>query len=64
MKYSDEQIESFADEHIKMLMNDEYTVESLPNSEYLYYGALEQEYSEAIRNTNPNSRLFRSTFED
>ena len=64
MEYSIEQIEGFADEHIRKLMNNEYIVESLPNSEYLYYGELESEYSEAIRNTNPNTRLFRSTYED
>jgi len=64
MKYSLEQIEGFANEHIKKLMNDEYIVEGLPNSEDLYYGVLEDEYSKAMRNTNPNSRLFKSTYED
>jgi len=64
MKFSVEQIEEFANEHVSKLMNDEYIVESLPNSEYLYFGVLENEYSEAIRNTNPNSRLFKATYED
>ena len=64
MKYSVEQINEFADEHINKLMNNEYIVESLPNTEYLYHGELENEYSEAIRNTNPNSRLFKATYED
>jgi len=64
MKYSIEQIREFADEHISKLMNDEYIVESLPNNEYLYHGELEDEYSASIRNTNPDSRLFKSTYED
>ena len=64
MKYSIEQIKQFADNHVQKLMNDEYLVENLPNSENLYYGELENNYSEAIRNTNPNSRLFKSTYED
>ena len=64
MKYSIEQIKEFADKHINKLMNDEYTVESLSNSESLYYGELEDDYTEAIRNTNSNSRLFKSTYED
>jgi len=64
MEYSDDQITRFADTRIEKLMNDEYTVESLPNNEYLYYGELENEYSEAIQSANPNSRLFVSTYED
>ena len=64
MEYSIEQIVGFADEHIRRLMNCEDIAESLPNREYLYYGAQEDEYSQAIRSTNPNSRLFRATFED
>ena len=64
MEYSVEQIWGFADKHIDKLMNDDYIVERLPNSEQLYYGALEDEYSEAIRNANPSSRLFAATFED
>lgn len=64
MKYSKEQINQFADEYVSKLMNDEYLVDNLPNSERLYYGELEDEYSEAIRNTNPHSRLFKSTYED
>ena len=64
MKYSIEQIRAFADEHVRKLMNDEYMVESLPNSEHLYFGALEDEYSEAVRSSDPNSRLFKATYED
>ena len=64
MEYSIEQIEKFADEYVEKLMNNEYTVESLPNSECLYSGELEDEYSKEIRNTNSNSRLFKSTYED
>jgi len=64
MKYSVEQIMGFADERVNKLMNDEYLVESLPNSERLYSGEHEDAYSEAIRSTNPNSRLFKSTYED
>ena len=64
MKYSIEQIKEFADMHINKLMNDEYTIESLSNSESLCYGELEDDYTEAIRNTNSNSRLFKSTYED
>ena len=64
MEYSIVQICGFADERIEKLMNDEYIVEGLPNSENLYYGELEEVYSEAIRSTNPNSRLFKSTYEE
>ncbi|MCL2146879.1 MAG: hypothetical protein FWH52_03630 [Synergistaceae bacterium] len=64
MEYSIEQINEFADEFINKLINDEYIVESLPNSECMYHGEIEEMYSEAIRNTNPNSRLFKSTYED
>jgi len=64
MEYSIEQINGFASERVRKLMNDEYIVESLPNTEYLYSGEMEDEYSEAIRNTNPDSRLFKSTYED
>ena len=64
MEYSIEQIKGFADEFVKKLMNDEYIVETLPNNEYLYFGEMEEKYSEAIRSTNPNSRLFKSTYED
>ena len=64
MEYSIEQINGFASERVRKLMNDEYIVEGLPNTEYLYSGEMEEEYSEAIRNTNPDSRLFKSTYED
>ena len=64
MEYSVEQIIKFADQHIDQLMNDEYVVESLPNSEYLYHGYLEEEYSQAVRNANPDSRLFKATYEE
>ena len=64
MEYSIEQINGFASERVRKLMNDEYIVEGLPNTEYLYSGEMEDEYSEAIRNTNPDSRLFKSTYED
>jgi len=64
MEYSKEQIREFADEYIKKLMNDEYKVMSLPNDECLYYGDVEEKYSQAIRDTNPNSRLFKATYED
>ena len=62
MEYSVEQITGFADERIMKLMNDGYVVESLPNSEHLYYGETEKYFSNAIRNTNPNSRLFKATY--
>ena len=64
MEYSVEQINGFARERVRRLMNNEYIVESLPNTEYLYSGEMEDEYSEAIRNSNPNSRLFTATYED
>jgi len=64
MEYSIEQITRFANDHINKLMNNEYVVESLPNSEHLYYGEMEKYFSNAIRNTNPNSLLFRATYED
>lgn len=64
MEYSPEQIREFADIRVSMLMDDEYLVESLPNDELLYFGALEDEYSEAVRNTNPNSRLLTAVYED
>jgi hypothetical protein len=64
MEYTLEQIRGFAAEHTKKLMNEEYIVETLPNSEYLYTGKMEEMYSEAIRNTDSNSRLFKATYED
>ena len=64
MEYSIEQIKEFANDRIKKLMNDEYVVESLPNSEHLYFGEMEKYFSNAIRNTNPNSLLFKATYED
>ena len=45
-------------------MNDEYIVESLPNIEHLYYGEMENYFSNAVRNTNPDSRLFKAIYED
>ena len=64
MEYSIEQIKNFAGERIKKLLNNEYIIESLQNSEHLYYGEMEEKYSAVIRNANPNSRLFKSTYED
>ena len=64
MEYSIERIMKFVDNRVRKLMNDEYTVEGLPNHEDLYSGKIEEIYSEAIRNTNPQSRLFTATYED
>ena len=64
MKYSFEQINRFADEHVQKLMNDEYRVEELSNDKELYAGETEAIYPTAIKNTNPNSRLFKATYED
>lgn len=64
MKYSDEQIRAFADEHIRKLVDNEYPVESLPNNENLFYGELEDGYFHAVKTSNPSSRLFRATYED
>jgi len=66
MKYTEEQINEFADKHIENLLNEpvEDTSNQL-NIEVLYQLRGEaQEYSDAIRNANPNSRLFKSTYED
>ena len=64
MGYSTEQIMGFADEHVEKLDYDELMVESLLNSSILYAGELEEEYSTAVRNSNPNSRLFKATYEN
>ena len=66
MKYTEEQIKAFAEKHVQELMEEPIVDTSkLLNIEVVYQlsGAID-EVSEAIRNTNPNSRLFQATFEE
>ena len=64
MEYSIAQIREFANKRIQKLMNDEYSVDVLPNSAVLYHQDKEIRDSQAIRNADPNSRLLLVTFED
>jgi hypothetical protein len=61
MKYTDEQIKAFAEAHIEKLMNNEYLVET--DLDIFPCNLTYEDFSEAIRKTSPNSRLFRATFE-
>ena len=64
MQYSDEQIKKFADECIEKLMNDYYTIEDLIENSEICISDIDKIYSDAIQNTNENSNLFKSTYED
>ena len=66
MKYTEEEIIAFADAHVEKLMNEPIIDDSKAlNIEVLYQLSGDMaRYSEAIRNTNPNSRLFKATFEE
>ena len=59
MEYSIAVIKEAAGERITKLMNNQYIVETLPDNGTQYYPELEREYSMALRNCNPESKLFR-----
>ena len=63
MGYSKEEINKYAEKFVQKLMNEEYLVETLPNTAVLYHQGKEIRDSQAMRAANPNSRLFRATFE-
>ena len=65
MKYSKEQIKKFADANVNALMNEPIQPKRKSlNIEVAYQLSGEaQRDSEAIRNANPNSRLFKAALE-
>jgi len=66
MKYTDEQIKEFADKHVEDIMSGPVSEkDNSAHPEVLYHlSGLAEIYSQAIRNANPNSRLFKATFEE
>jgi len=66
MKYTEKEIEEFADKKVEELMSE--PIENKDDGQnievaYQLSGDMAR-YSDAIRNTNPNSRLFKATYED
>ena len=66
MKYTDEQIKHFAAQNVQELMDEpKLDTSNLLNIEVIYHLNGDAEiYSKAIRDSNPNSRLFKATYED
>jgi len=63
MKYTDCQIRALADEFIREIENDEFTVATLPNDAEPYYKERMQKDSLAIQNVNVKSLFFQAMYE-
>jgi hypothetical protein len=64
VEYSFQEIRKMADVRMRRLRNNKCVVGSLPDYASLYHGAKEVRDSYAIRNADPESRLFKEFPED